>query len=73
METGRAAADGGGDKKKKTNMAMDWQNTEETRQTCGQDNSSMDPIREASEREIQTHLDAHKKLEERRLTYSKRQ
>ena len=54
-------------------MAMDWQNTEGTRRTSGQDNSSMDPIREASEREIQTHLDAHKKLEERRLTYSKRQ
>ena len=59
--------------KKKNEHGDGLQNTEGTRRTCGQDNSSMDPIREASEREIQTHLDAHKKLEERRLTYSKRQ
>ena len=31
----KGSADRGGDKK--TNMAVDWQNTEETRQTSGQD------------------------------------
>ena len=36
---------------KKTNMAVDWQNTEETRQTTGKDNSLMDPTGES-----QTHL-----------------
>ena len=45
----KGSADRGGDKK--TNMAVDWQNTEETRQTSGQDNSLMDPTGES-----QTHL-----------------
>ena len=49
METGRAAADRGGDKK--PNMAVDWQTTAGTRQTSGKDNSLMDPTGEA-----QTHL-----------------
>ena len=64
----KGSADRGGDKK--TNMAVDWQNTAGTRQTSGKDNSLMDPTGESQTlsdnrkyvccSQAKTHFEAHK-------------
>ena len=57
VETGRAGADRGRDKKR--NMAVDWQNTEGTRQTSGHARQLFNCLMDFTG-ETQTHLEAHK-------------
>ena len=54
METNRAATDRTRDKTK--SLGLDWPHVEETRWTCNQEDTGVEPTGEAKERKTPAHL-----------------
>ena len=71
LETNRAATDRTGDKTK--SLGLDWSHTEETRLTCSQEGTRVEPTGEAKERETPAHLVTHEngRVGGKHLTWNK--
>ena len=67
MEANRAATDRARDKTK--SLGMDWPHAEETRWTCSQEGTGVEPTGEAKEGKTPAHLEMYE-LERKNLTWN---